>query len=237
SRPVFVSPAARPIHRRSQVRASSKRRSTPPPRRNILSLRWLAILDLPRPPSSCPGVAESAERGSIRTLSLFPLLSGYHEEVGVDRPRREGARQVARRAGNSSRIASDRDTHQDFKPMSKSSDTSLDDIVAQDIKENPVLIYMKGFPESPMCGFSALAVKVFQQYDVPIRGRDILGDLRLKEAVKAHTNWPTFPQIFINGEFVGGSDIILSMHQKGELKDLLGDIAQRHGQKADANEP
>ncbi|CAN6249003.1 unnamed protein product, partial [Urochloa humidicola] len=250
-----------PIHRRSHARASSKRRSTPPPRRNILSLRWLAILDLPRPPSSCPGVAESAERGSIRTLSWFPLLSGYHEEVGVDRPRREGARQVARRAGNSSfqqfmnyssghggdpnangnstaaRIASDRGTHQDFKPMSKSSDTSLDDIVAQDIKENPVLIYMKGFPESPMCGFSALAVKVFQQYDVPICGRDILGDLRLKEAVKAHTNWPTFPQVFINGEFVGGSDIILSMHQKGELKDLLGDIAQRHGQKADANEP
>ncbi|CAN6249004.1 unnamed protein product [Urochloa humidicola] len=141
--------------------------------------------------------------------------------------------------GNSTaaRIASDRGTHQDFKPMSKSSDTSLDDIVAQDIKENPVLIYMKGFPESPMCGFSALAVKVFQQYDVPICGRDILGDLRLKEAVKAHTNWPTFPQVFINGEFVGGSDIILSMHQKGELKDLLGDIAQRHGQKADANEP
>ncbi|OEL35107.1 Monothiol glutaredoxin-S4, mitochondrial, partial [Dichanthelium oligosanthes] len=83
------------------------------------------------------------------------------------------------------RIAAD--THQDFEPMSKSSNTSLQDIVAQDIRENPVLIYMKGFPESPMCGFSALAVKVFQQYDAPISGRDILGDLRLKEAVKAHT--------------------------------------------------
>ncbi|KAF8715034.1 hypothetical protein HU200_027580 [Digitaria exilis] len=133
-------------------------------------------------------------------------------------------------------VAADHDSHQDFKPVSKSSDTSLHDIVAQDIRENPVLIYMKGFPESPMCGFSALAVKVFQQYGVPIHGRDILGDLRLKEAVKAHTNWPTFPQIFIKGEFVGGSDIILSMHQKGELEDLLRDITQKDGQKADANE-
>uniref|UniRef100_A0A0E0JEQ9 Glutaredoxin n=1 Tax=Oryza punctata TaxID=4537 RepID=A0A0E0JEQ9_ORYPU len=131
---------------------------------------------------------------------------------------------------------------------------SFDDIVAQDIKENPILIYMKGFPESPMCGFSALAVKVLKLYDVPISARDILGDLNLKECVKAHTNWPTFPQIFIKGEFVGGSDIILDMHQaselivrrfyyqvylstililnlKGQLKDLLGDIAQKHEQK------
>ncbi|KAL6652571.1 hypothetical protein ACP70R_011496 [Stipagrostis hirtigluma subsp. patula] len=129
------------------------------------------------------------------------------------------------------RIATDPDTHQDFQPTSKSSDMSLNDIVEQDIKENPVVIYMKGFPESPMCGFSALAVRVLQHYGVPIIGRDILGDLKLKESVKAHTNWPTFPQIFIKGEFVGGSDIILSMHQKGELKDLLGDIAQKDGSK------
>uniref|UniRef100_A0A0D3EK63 Glutaredoxin n=1 Tax=Oryza barthii TaxID=65489 RepID=A0A0D3EK63_9ORYZ len=120
---------------------------------------------------------------------------------------------------------------------------SFDDIVARDIKENPVLIYMKGFPESPMCGFSALAIKVLKLYDVPISARDILGDLKLKECVKAHTNWPTFPQIFIKGEFVGGSDIILDMHQaselivprfyyqKGQLKDVLGDIAQKHEQK------
>ncbi|KAL6845823.1 hypothetical protein ACP4OV_024398 [Aristida adscensionis] len=131
------------------------------------------------------------------------------------------------------RTASDPDTHQDFQPTSKTSDMSLDDIVAQvahDVKENPVVIYMKGFPESPMCGFSALAVKVLQHYGVPITGRDILGDLKLKECVKAHTNWPTFPQIFIKGEFVGGSDILLNMHQKGELKDLLGDIAQKVGQ-------
>ncbi|KAJ1271442.1 hypothetical protein BS78_06G129200 [Paspalum vaginatum] len=69
------------------------------------------------------------------------------------------------------RIAADPDTHQDFEPKSRSSDVSLHGIVAQDIKENPVLIYMKGFPESLMCGFSALAV-ILQQYGVPICGRE-----------------------------------------------------------------
>ncbi|NP_001148363.1 Monothiol glutaredoxin-S4, mitochondrial [Zea mays] len=125
------------------------------------------------------------------------------------------------------RVAADHDTHQDFQPTSKSSDMSFSDIVAQDVKEHPVVIYMKGYPDAPRCGFSALAVKVLQQYGVPISARDILSDLKLKESVKAYSNWPTFPQIFIKGEFVGGSDIILTMHQKGELKELLGDIAQK----------
>ncbi|BAF05152.1 monothiol glutaredoxin-S4, mitochondrial [Oryza sativa Japonica Group] len=131
---------------------------------------------------------------------------------------------------SSTRVAADPDTHQDFQPTTKSSNMSFDDIVSQDIKENPVLIYMKGYPDAPRCGFSALAVRVLKQYDVPISARDILGDLKLKESVKAHTNWPTFPQIFIKGEFVGGSDIILDMHQKGQLKDVLGDIAQKREQ-------
>ncbi|EEE53964.1 hypothetical protein OsJ_00574 [Oryza sativa Japonica Group] len=187
-------------------------------------------------------------------VDFCALFLGIHGEVGVDRSH-ERAREIEPRAESSSiqqfrnyspglggdsrgsgdssstRVAADPDTHQDFQPTSKSSNMSFDDIVAQDIKENPVLIYMKGFPESPMCGFSALAVKVLKLYDVPISARDILGDLKLKECVKAHTNWPTFPQIFIKGEFVGGSDIILDMHQKGQLKDVLGDIAQKHEQK------
>ncbi|CAM0879879.1 unnamed protein product [Alopecurus aequalis] len=135
---------------------------------------------------------------------------------------------------STTRVAADSDTHQDFQPTSKGSDMSLHDIVAQDIKQNPVLIYMKGYPDAPRCGFSALAVKVLQQYGVSISARDILSNMKLKESVKAHTNWPTFPQIFIKGEFVGGSDIILNMHQKGELKDLLSDInAQKDEQDSD----
>ncbi|KAJ1704094.1 hypothetical protein LUZ63_003873 [Rhynchospora breviuscula] len=132
-----------------------------------------------------------------------------------------------------SRVAADSATHEDFQPTVKSYGFSLDDIVHQDVKENPVMIYMKGVPDAPRCGFSALAVKVLQQYGVPIGARDILSDLQLKESVKNYSKWPTFPQIFINGEFVGGSDIILSMHQKGELKDLLAGISSER-KEADA---
>ncbi|KAG8391202.1 hypothetical protein BUALT_Bualt01G0163300 [Buddleja alternifolia] len=124
----------------------------------------------------------------------------------------------------------DPDTHEDFKPTSKidSSSLSLKDIVEQDIKENPVMIYMKGIPELPRCGFSALAVRVLKEYNVPLSARNILEDLELKSAVKSFSHWPTFPQIFINGEFIGGSDIILNMHQSGELKEKLNTIAGKH---------
>ncbi|KAJ3678295.1 hypothetical protein LUZ60_002098 [Juncus effusus] len=121
------------------------------------------------------------------------------------------------------RVNADSATHEDFQPTVKTSHITLEDIVRQDVKDNPIMIYMKGLPDAPRCGFSALAIKVLQQYGVPIGARDILSDMRLKESVKAFSNWPTFPQIFIKGEFVGGSDIILSMHQKGELKDLLSE--------------
>ncbi|RZC80828.1 hypothetical protein C5167_043400 [Papaver somniferum] len=104
------------------------------------------------------------------------------------------------------------------------SDISLKDIVQQDIKENPVMIYMKGVPDQPRCGFSSLAVRVLNEYNVPLSARNILENQELKNAVKTFSHWPTFPQIFIKGEFVGGSDIILNMHQTGELKEKLKDL-------------
>ncbi|KAL5210178.1 hypothetical protein ABZP36_005801, partial [Zizania latifolia] len=82
---------------------------------------------------------------------------------------------------SSARVAANPDTHQDFQPTSKSSSMSFNDLV-QDIKENLVLIYMKGYPDAPRCGFSALAVKVLQRYDIPISARDILGDPKLNES-------------------------------------------------------
>lgn len=121
----------------------------------------------------------------------------------------------------------DPDTHEDFRPTNKveGGDISLKDVVEQDVKENPVMIYMKGVPEFPQCGFSSLAVRVLKQYDVPLSARNILEDAELKNAVKAFSHWPTFPQIFIKGEFIGGSDIILNLHQTGELKEKMKDIA------------
>ncbi|KAL8167060.1 hypothetical protein V2J09_008559 [Rumex salicifolius] len=126
----------------------------------------------------------------------------------------------------STKLPDDSDTHEDFKPTSKvkSSDLSVKDIVEQDVKENPVMIYMKGVPEYPRCGFSSLAVRVLKEYNVPIGARNILEDAELKNAVKEVSNWPTFPQIFIKGEFVGGSDIVLNLHQNGELKEMLTDV-------------
>ncbi|XP_071717226.1 monothiol glutaredoxin-S15, mitochondrial-like [Rutidosis leptorrhynchoides] len=123
----------------------------------------------------------------------------------------------------STSVPNDPDTHDDFKPTNKleNSDLTLKDIVEQDVKDNHVMIYMKGDPEQPRCGFSSLAVRVLSEYRVPIHSRNILEDPELKNAVKAFSTWPTFPQIFINGEFIGGSDIILNMHQNGELKEKL----------------
>ncbi|KAF5741719.1 monothiol glutaredoxin-S15 mitochondrial [Tripterygium wilfordii] len=126
----------------------------------------------------------------------------------------------------SSTVPNDPDTHDDFKPTNKieNSDFSLNDVVEQDVKDNPVMIYMKGVPDFPQCGFSSLAVKVLKHYNVPLSARNILENPELKTAVKTFSHWPTFPQIFIKGEFIGGSDIILSMHQNGELKEKLKDI-------------
>ncbi|KAK7271156.1 hypothetical protein RJT34_26814 [Clitoria ternatea] len=126
-------------------------------------------------------------------------------------------------------VSNDPDTHDDFKPSNKlhNSNVSLSDVVEQDVKDNPVMLYMKGVPDFPQCGFSSLAVRVLKQYDVPLSARNILEDPELKNAVKTFSNWPTFPQIFIKGEFVGGSDIILNMHQTGELKEKLKDITSK----------
>ncbi|CAL5391962.1 unnamed protein product [Camellia sinensis] len=207
------------------------------------------------------------------------------------------------------------DTHEDFMPTNKlqNPDLSLKDIVAQDVNDNPMMIYMKKVPDLPRCGFGSLAVRVLKEYivrddhvvglsclrrvqedetmealkeeqtganfvagilfNVPLSARNILEDPELKNVVKSFSdlretqsfptsfpcmwpsgthlgkevwnlgldldlgfvstptfeelsdNWPTFPQIFIKGEFVRRSDIILNMHQTGELKEMLKDIA------------
>ncbi|KAJ7533877.1 hypothetical protein O6H91_13G068900 [Diphasiastrum complanatum] len=124
---------------------------------------------------------------------------------------------------NMSSAGQEPDTHDDFKPVPKSSDTipSVHEHIEKDIKENSVLVYMKGVPEAPQCGFSAMVVRVLQQYDVPFKSRNVLADQELREGIKAFSSWPTIPQVFINGEFVGGSDILMNMHRSGELEDKL----------------
>ena len=98
--------------------------------------------------------------------------------------------------------------------------------IDREVKENPVVIYMKGTPRFPMCGFSAATVEVLNELGVPYKAVDILSEAAKREGVKAYTKWPTIPQVFVGGKFIGGCDIVREMHAKGELKALVAAAAQ-----------
>lgn len=125
------------------------------------------------------------------------------------------------------------DTHDDFKPKVKkvSSDGSdhenVDDMIARDVAAHGVFVYMKGQPTAPMCGFSNMACRILDAYNVEYGSRDVLADPVLREGIKAYTSWPTIPQIFIGGDFVGGSDILMEMHTSGELTDVLEKVSTK----------
>lgn len=89
------------------------------------------------------------------------------------------------------------------------------------VSSNKVMIFMKGTANFPQCGFSAATVEVFQELGVAFETADVLTDPELREAVKRFTNWPTIPQVFIGGKFVGGCDIVREMYESGELQSLL----------------
>jgi len=93
--------------------------------------------------------------------------------------------------------------------------------IKQDITENDVVLYMKGTPMFPQCGFSAAVVQVLTDLGVKFKGVDILVDPSLREGIKQFTNWPTLPQLYVKGEFVGGCDIVREMAASGELEGLL----------------
>ncbi len=95
------------------------------------------------------------------------------------------------------------------------------DAIAQAISEHPVLLFMKGTPEAPACGFSARTVAALQSLDTPFAAVDILPDPRIRQELSALSNWPTIPQLFVEGEFVGGCDIVVEMYESGELAELL----------------
>ncbi len=96
------------------------------------------------------------------------------------------------------------------------------DAIAGAIADNPVLLFMKGNPEAPACGFSARTVAILQSLDTPFAAVDILPDPRIRQELSALSGWPTIPQLFINGELVGGCDIVTEMFESGELQEALG---------------
>ncbi|WP_439550153.1 Grx4 family monothiol glutaredoxin [Falsiroseomonas sp.] len=95
------------------------------------------------------------------------------------------------------------------------------DRIQADIDANPVVLYMKGTPVFPQCGFSARVVQILSHVGVPFKGVNVLEDMEIREGIKAFSNWPTIPQLYVKGEFVGGCDIITEMFQAGELESLM----------------
>ena len=94
--------------------------------------------------------------------------------------------------------------------------------IKQQVTGNPVVLYMKGTPQMPQCGFSQLAVQVLNACGVQqFHSVDVLADAEIRQGIKQYANWPTIPQLYVNGEFVGGSDILREMYQSGELQKLL----------------
>ncbi|MCB1214865.1 MAG: Grx4 family monothiol glutaredoxin [Deltaproteobacteria bacterium] len=98
---------------------------------------------------------------------------------------------------------------------------SVHDKIAQQIKDNQILIYMKGTPEFPQCGFSAAVVEVFNQMGKPYATVNVLEDMEIREGIKSFSNWPTIPQIYIQGKFIGGCDIVREMYTRGQLQPLV----------------
>ena len=100
--------------------------------------------------------------------------------------------------------------------------------IKQQVTGNPVVLFMKGTPQMPQCGFSQLAVQVLNACGVQqFHSVNVLADAEIRQGIKAYANWPTVPQLYVNGEFVGGSDIMKEMYESGEMQKLLQGIAQK----------
>lgn len=97
----------------------------------------------------------------------------------------------------------------------------VSEFLASFVKANPVVLFMKGSPDAPLCGFSANAAGILRSYGKPIASYDVISDPEVRQGIKEFSNWPTIPQIYIGGEFLGGSDILMQMHQAGELRELI----------------
>ncbi|PPD35587.1 MAG: monothiol glutaredoxin, Grx4 family [Methylomonas sp.] len=93
--------------------------------------------------------------------------------------------------------------------------------IQEQLASQPVVLYMKGTPDFPQCGFSGRVVQVLQACDAQYRAINIFEDPELRDALKEYSNWPTYPQLYINGELIGGCDIVMDLYNKGELKSML----------------
>jgi monothiol glutaredoxin len=101
--------------------------------------------------------------------------------------------------------------------------TDAHSLIDSEVKSNDVVLFMKGTPQFPMCGFSGQVVQILEYVGVPFKGVNVLENDELRQGIKTYSNWPTIPQLYIKGEFVGGCDIVREMFQSGELQSHLAD--------------
>ncbi len=114
------------------------------------------------------------------------------------------------------------------------SDHEIRDLIAEAIDDNELILIMKGTPDRPACGFSMRTVAMLQSLEVPFAAVDVLPDPRIRQELSALSNWPTIPQLFVEGELVGGCDIVTEMYETGELAETLG---VEQSAEAEAPEP
>lgn len=100
-------------------------------------------------------------------------------------------------------------------------DATVKDRIQADITDNDIVLYMKGTPVFPQCGFSAAVVQVLSNLGVKFKGVDVLADPGVRQGIKEFSNWPTLPQLYVKGEFLGGCDIVREMYESGELQTML----------------
>ena len=124
----------------------------------------------------------------------------------------------------SAHMAND-DSHSDFAPQRKSvedeDDAAIQEMIRDHVTSNRIMLYMKGTPSMPMCGFSAKVVGILQAEGVNFSSVNVLDYPSVREGVKKYAQWPTIPQLYVGGEFIGGCDIVTSMSESGELSELL----------------
>ena len=102
-------------------------------------------------------------------------------------------------------------------------DSTVQDRIRQQVTEAPVVLFMKGTPVFPQCGFSAAVVQMLSHMGIKFKGIDVLADPSVRQGIKEFSNWPTIPQLYVKGEFIGGCDIVREMFQAGELQQLFSE--------------
>ena len=174
------------------------------------------------PPSSTTSVHARAHARHGHATGLAPHTRG---------PAVRAAVAIATRAlstGGSGSGSLSSDSHSDFASEKKGPQTADDEeiqqFIAQAVKDHPVLLFMKGTPEAPRCGFSRQVAAVLEREGADFSSADVLSSEEVREGVKKFTNWPTIPQLFVGGEFVGGCDIVTDLHESGELKEMLSKV-------------